>query len=82
MEILKFFWANINWFAALISIIGIILNAKKDILCWPTWLFSNFLWIAYSLPKKDYAYVVLWLVFGGFNIYGWLQWQKQKNRKE
>jgi len=70
MKILSWLWGNRNWLAFGLSAIGIILNAQKLIICWPIWIFSNFVWISYSWPKKEWAYVSLWIIFGLFNIYG------------
>lgn len=39
----------------LVSIIGILLNAKKKIACWPVWLVSNSGWIVYSILQKGYS---------------------------
>jgi len=68
----------LGYFAALVSLIGIILNAKKEILCWPVWLFSNVLWITYSGIQSDIPYIILWILFSIFNIYGWIMWSKNK----
>jgi nicotinamide mononucleotide transporter len=64
------------WIATVISIIGIILNAKKQISCWPVWIVSNILWIIYFASLDMTPSVVLWIVFTIFNVYGWRQWYK------
>lgn len=69
----------LGWIATSISIIGILLNANKNILCWPVWLLSNIAWILYFiLVKWDLPSIVLWIVFAIFNVYGWVQWKKDK----
>jgi nicotinamide mononucleotide transporter len=70
----------IGWLATLISVIGIVLNAKKIIYCWPIWLLSNVLWITYFVVLKNYPSIVLWIMFSIFNVYGWLEWNKLKNK--
>jgi len=72
---------GLGYVAAMISLIGIILNARKEILCWPVWLFSNVLWIIYSVIEGDTPSVILWILFSIFNIYGWVQWKKDKIKK-
>jgi nicotinamide mononucleotide transporter len=62
----------------LVSLIGIILNAKKNILCWPVWLVSNAGWITYSIIRKDFPQLILWICFTAFNFYGWWQWKKDE----
>ena len=61
-----------------VSLIGILLNAKKNILCWPVWLASNAGWITYSVYQGDFPQILLWITFTAFNFYGWLQWGKDK----
>ncbi|MGD9697463.1 nicotinamide mononucleotide transporter [Acinetobacter sp.] len=65
----------IGWIAAVISLIGVVLNAKKNILCWPTWIISNTIWILYAYYTTQWPLFTLWLVFLFFNGYGWLQWR-------
>jgi len=78
----KILMIYLGYFAALVSLIGIVLNAKKNMLCWPIWLISNFLWIGYSLLEMDIPSIVLWIMFSFANIYGWVIWKKLKTNKE
>jgi nicotinamide mononucleotide transporter len=71
----------LGWAATATSIIGIGLNARKNIYCWPVWLLSNVLWISHAIILKDAPSIFLWAVFGISNIYGWFQWKKDKNKK-
>ena len=66
----------LGYFAALISLIAIVLNARKNILCWPIFLFSNILWITYSILEGDVPSILLWILFSIFNVYGWIQWKR------
>lgn len=70
----------LGWVATVISISGIVLNAKKNILCWPIWLMSNAAWITYFIIKFDPPSLILWIVFTIFNVYGWIQWRKDKKK--
>jgi len=67
---------NIDWIASGFSILGVVLNAYKIILCWPIWIISNILWIYYTTKNKQYAALVLWITFLLFNIFGWYQWTR------
>lgn len=64
----------------IVSLIGILLNAKKNILCWPIWLASNAGWIVYSIIQRDVPQVILWIAFSAFNVYGWMQWKKDEKK--
>jgi nicotinamide riboside transporter PnuC len=66
----------------IVSLIGILLNAKKKISCWPVWLVSNVGWIVYSLIHRDIPQIVLWITFSAFNVYGWIQWKKDQKKFE
>ena len=64
--------------ALILSVIGIILNAKKIIWCWLVWIISNIFWIIYMINRDEISSVILWIVFTIFNIYGWYEWKKNK----
>lgn len=65
---------TLPWIGALISIIGLLLNASKSIWCWPVWTAGNLIWMYMAWHKKDWPQLVLWSVFTIFNLYGWYQW--------
>ena len=69
-----------GYFAAFVSLVGIILNAQKKMACWVIWLFSNVMWITYSAIEGDFPSIVLWTLFSVFNVYGWIQWRKDAKR--
>jgi nicotinamide riboside transporter PnuC len=64
--------------AIIASFTAIYLNAKKNILCWPIWIVSNILWIAYYIPIAEYSSVLFWVAYLGFNAYGLYSWSKDK----
>jgi len=64
----------ISWVAAFISLVGIFLNAYQIIWCWLVWTISNLFWIYWSYEKKEWAQVVLWVIFTGANLYAWYVW--------
>jgi nicotinamide riboside transporter PnuC len=65
-----------------VSLLGILLNSKKKINCWPVWLVSNAGWIVYSIIEKDPPSTVLWIAFSAFNVYSWIQWKKDEKKFE
>lgn len=66
----------VGWFATILSILGIILNAYLIIWCWLIWIMSNIFWIYWALKKKEWAQIILWIVFLCSNIFGLWQWVK------
>lgn len=71
-----------DWIATILSIAGIVLNANKLMICWPVWLASNVLWIIYSINAGETAALVMWIVFVGFNGYGWYKWKQDEKTDE
>ncbi len=68
----------IEWTAFILSVIGIILNAKKNSYCWIFWIISCLLWIPHSFIIKEWAMLVTWITFLFADIYGWYSWRKDK----
>ena len=66
----------LGWIATAMSVAGVLLNAKKNIWCWPVWLASNVLWIYISVVTNNLPQVVLWVIFAASNCYGYFQWKK------
>lgn len=62
------------WVLTIISILGVILNAYKNIWCWPIWTLGNIGWCYISIKRNDYPQIIIWIVFTFFNILGWYQW--------
>ncbi len=67
-----------NWIACFLTALGLILNAKKKIICWPIWIIGDFLWIIHFLLTKEYAGTVVNIIFIAINICGWYSWNKFK----
>jgi nicotinamide mononucleotide transporter len=70
----------LGYIAAFVSLVGILLNARKNIWCWPVWLVSNVLWIYYSVVEGDIPSIILWSMFSGANLWGWYIWSKENKK--
>jgi nicotinamide mononucleotide transporter len=66
----------IAWIATILSFVGIYLNAKKNILCWPVWLVSDLFWAWYSIATQQWPLLLVQVAFVAGNIWGWKQWSK------
>jgi len=62
--------------AFILSILGIILNAKKNDLCWILWIISCFFWIYHFILIKEWILLATWVSFLIADIYGLYQWRK------
>jgi len=66
-----------DWIASSLSIVGIYLNAKKNIYCWYFWVLSSLIWIIYSIKTGQIPLAILWIVFFVADIYGYFEWKKK-----
>lgn len=64
----------VEWSAAVLSVIGAILNASKLIGGFYIWGIANILWIWFSFKYKHYGLLVMNLIFLAINIYGIINW--------
>jgi len=63
-----------NWIGVVFAIIGIVLNAHKNIYCWPCYMSSNIFLGLHFAPKKEYAYLFLLVTYFVLNAWAWCQW--------
>jgi nicotinamide mononucleotide transporter len=63
-----------SWLAFIATIIGIYLNAEKNIWCWPLGIASCILWAIVAIQGELVALFVLQIVLLGMNVYGWKRW--------
>lgn len=69
-----------DWIGLVLALIGILLNAKKNIWCWPIWIASDVFWFIYGFTPMQASLLVLEVVFVFCNIYGWFSWYKDSNQ--
>jgi nicotinamide mononucleotide transporter len=67
-----------EWFGTVFGIAGVVLTAKRSVLCWPAWLVSIIAYGVFFTQIKLYADAVLQIFFLITSILGWLAWQKDK----
>lgn len=71
-------WAIIGWTATVLSIVGLVLNARKSIWCWPIWVAAASGWLLVFFHLEQWAAFTLWACYQGVNIWGWIQWTRTK----
>jgi hypothetical protein len=67
------------WIVALINIFGCLLNARKNLWCWPIWIGTasiNSWW--YLFYRPDFPMALIWVSYIGFDAYGWYYWRKER----
>jgi nicotinamide mononucleotide transporter len=67
-----------EWFGTVFGIAGVVLTAKRSVLCWPAWLVSIIAYGVFFTQIKLYADATLQIFFLITSILGWLAWQKDK----
>ena len=65
--------------AMIIAIVGVYLNNKRLIWCFPLWLVSNSLTLYVHLDAGIVSLVVRDAVFLGLAVHGWRHWRKDKD---
>jgi len=68
----------LSYVAASISLIGILLNIKKNPLCWFLFFLSDSLWLYYFGITRQFAPMGIYVVFLIANYYGYRSWIKDK----
>ena len=67
-----------EWFGTVFGIAGVVLTAKRSVLCWPAWLVSIIAYGVFFTHIKLYADATLQVFFLITSVIGWLAWQKDK----
>lgn len=66
-----------TWVLTAITIFGTFLNARQIKSGFIVWGICNMCWMGVDFGRGIYAQACLYIVFIGFNIYGYLQWKKK-----
>jgi nicotinamide riboside transporter PnuC len=69
---------DLMWIVMVISVVGTLLNARQNILCFPIWIATNLVWVAYCVNKGTYAMATLFSVYLVIAVYGWVCWKRMK----
>ena len=69
--------------ALIFSLVGNILVNFKKKLGFIIWTVSNVFWIVVNfIGDMNYPQVIMYLVYAGLNVQGYVNWSKNKLRKE
>ena len=67
-----------TWALTALSIIGTVMNIRKDRRCFVIWLFTNGVWAVYDLSIGAIAQAALFFVYFCLAIWGIMEWKKEK----
>lgn len=71
-------WLEIfRWTTAIASLIGVILNIKKNRYCFYIWAVTNAAWTVIDLHAGIYAQSTLFFVYFCLAIYGIYEWRRK-----
>lgn len=68
-----------TWLLTATTIFGTYLNSRQNKYGFLVWGLCNMLWLGVDFNRGIYAQAALYVVFIGFNVYGWSQWEKKRN---
>ena len=66
-----------TWLLTATTIFGTYLNSRQNKYGFLVWGLCNMLWLGVDFNRGIYAQAALYVVFIGFNVYGWRQWGKK-----
>jgi hypothetical protein len=66
-----------TWLLTASTIFGTYLNSRQNKYGFLVWGLCNVLWLSVDFTRGIYAQAALYVVFIGFNVYGWRQWGKK-----
>ncbi len=67
-----------TWVMALLSLVGVVLNIRKDKRCFYFFGIANVGWIVIDFSAGLYAQVLLFVVLTGLSIYGYVVWAREE----
>jgi len=65
------------WLLTLLSLTGVVLNIKKNKLCFVCWIASNLCWMIIDLKKGIPEQAALFFVYFCLSVYGLIEWTKK-----
>ena len=68
-----------EWLGTVFGIAGVVLTAKRSVLCWPAWLISIIAYGVFFTQIKLYADATLQVFFLITSVLGWIAWHKDKS---
>jgi len=71
-----------TWILTCLSIVGVVLNIRKDRRGFVIWMFTNISWAVIDFRHGLYAQTVLFIVYFFLALWGWITWMKQDVKRK
>ena len=71
----------LTWAITAVSLLGTILNVKKDISCFYLWTVANISWGIFDVSSGLYSRALLDAVQLGFAIWGICEWRRKDEKQ-
>lgn len=68
----------LSWGLSAISLIGVVLNIRKNKWCFPIWAITNISWAFVDLSFGLYSQSFLFFIYFGLAIWGIIEWGKHE----
>lgn len=68
---------SVFWICSAISIIGAILNARKNKWGFIVWIIGNVGWIIADIHYGMFEQIPVWIVFSAISAYGFYLWSRE-----
>ena len=69
-----------TWILTILSLIGVILNIKKNEACFAIWALTNFGWTIIDFQKGIPAQGILFLIYTGLAVWGFFEWRSHEEK--
>lgn len=66
----------LTWMLTCMSVTGVVLNIKKNRLCFLFFIVANMGWITVNITKEIYAQAFLFVVYTGLSTWGFIEWTR------
>lgn len=66
----------LTWVLTAMSLVGVWLNIKKNVVCFYIWIVANVGWIYVDIKAGLMGQAVLFLIYSVLSVYGIYEWSK------
>lgn len=68
----------LHWMLAAASLVGVVLNVRRQRACFAVWTATNASWCAVDAAAGLHAQAALMAVYTGLAVWGWFAWRPER----